>query len=389
MPSFMDETNCVHHPEAELDGFASFATAVYRASTIVFPDAQSYRTRGSRNPDGYSYGLNGTPTSRVLEANLTLLHGGERSILTPSGQAAITVVMLSLLRTGDHVLIPDNVYPPVKQFAADMLGPLGVAVGVYDPMDLVALRAAIMPGRTKLVWVEAPGSTTMEVCDIPAIAQAARTAGALIGCDNTWASPLLCKPLKLGIDIVVEALTKYVGGHSDLLLGSITFRDFELYRTVRRQMANLGVGVSPDDCALALRGLETMPIRLERAGRVARDFAERLVPILGADAVLHPALPNSPGHHVWKRDFLGSSGVFTLVLDASRHAGLDDALNQLEVFAIGASWGGTRSLVAPMGLGADRSLTSVEPNTTFLRVSIGLENPDELWADLTQFLEAL
>lgn len=387
MTSLADETQCVHHPKPNTEGFDSFAVPIYRASTIVFPDAQSYRTRVSRSPDGYSYGLTGTPTTRVLEANLSSLHGAERSIIVPSGQAAITAVMLTVLKAGDHVLVPDNVYPPVKQFAREMLKPLGVNVDIYDPMDLAALRHAIIAGTTRLVWVEAPGSTTMEVCDLPAISAMAREAGALVGCDNTWASPLLCKPLSLGADFATEALTKYVGGHSDLLLGSISFRDFDVYSRVRRQLANLGVGVSPDDCALALRGLETMPIRLERAGRVAKEFAERLADLIGADAVLHPALPSSIGHRFWKRDFKGSSGVFTLRLNNADQIKLDEALDRLSVFAIGASWGGTRSLVAPMTLAGERTFQTMEERTVFLRVSIGLESPSDLWDDLRSFLD--
>lgn len=382
-----DDTACVHHPRVSLDGFDSFATPVYRASTIVFPDAESYRTRVDRIPDGYSYGLTGTPTSRTLEASMTRLHEGERSIIVPSGQAAVTAIMLTVLVAGDHVLITDNAYPPVKQFAREVLEPLGISVSIFDPMDLDALRAKIIPGSTKLVWIEAPGSTSMEVCDIPAISAIARQAGALTGCDNTWASPLLCKPIRLGVDVVAEALTKYVGGHSDILLGSITFADFDLYAKVRRQLSNLGVGVSPDDCSLALRGLETMPLRLRHVGAVATDFANRLADMLRTDAVLYPSLAGSVGHDFWKRDFAGASGLFTLKLNIADKSLLDAALDGLSTFAIGASWGGTRSLVAPMSLVGGRTYQADSPDTVYLRVSIGVEDPAELWRDLAGFLE--
>lgn len=387
MSSFSDDTACVRHPRAAVEGFESFATPVYRASTIVFPDAESYRTRASRIPDGYSYGLTGTPTSRTLEASITHLHQGERSIIVPSGQAAITAVMLAVLRAGDNVLITDNAYPPVKQFAREVLAPLGVSVSLFDPMDLDALRSKIDPTTTKLVWIEAPGSTSMEVCDIPSICSIAHEAGALVGCDNTWATPLLCKPILLGVDVVAEALTKYVGGHSDILLGSITFADFDLYALVRRQLANLGVGVSPDDCSLALRGLETMPIRLRHVGTVATDFAHRLAQTIGADKVLYPALPGSVGHEFWKRDFTGSSGLLTLKLDVPDKERTDAALNGLATFSIGASWGGTRSLVAPMSLTGERSVSVYNPDSLYLRVSIGLEEPAELWRDIVSFLD--
>lgn len=380
-----DRTACVHHPQPNLDGFASFAVPVYRASTIVFPDARSYRERAARSPDGYSYGLTGTPTSRTLEAQLSGLHRGERSIIVPSGQAATAALMLTVLQAGDHVLIPDNVYPPVKQFAAEVLRPFGVAVGIYDPLDLDALDKAVIAGATRLIWIESPGSTTMEVADIATIAALARSKGILTGCDNTWASPLLCKPLELGVDVVAEALTKYVGGHSDLLLGSLTFRDVDLYARVRRHLGTLGIGVSPDDCALALRGIETLALRLDHVGRVAAEFAGKLGGLSGIAEVLHPALPSASGHDVWKRDFRGASGVFTVRLKPCSQAVLDRALGQLEVFAMGASWGGTRSLVAPMTLGSDRTCRAVDPDHVYLRISIGLESPEALWADLERF----
>lgn len=389
MTSSSDDTSCVHHPRASLDGFDSFPTPIYRASTIVFPDAQSYRTRGSRIPDGYSYGLMGTPTTRALEASMTRLHAGERSIIVPSGQAAITTVMLTVLKAGDHVLIADNTYPPVKQFAREVLEPLGVNVSIFDPMDLDDLRSKIVRGTTRLVWMEAPGSTSMEVCDMLSIAAIAHEAGALAGCDNTWASPLLCKPLQLGVDVVAEALTKYVGGHSDLLLGSITFADFDLYAKLRRQLANLGVGVSPDDCSLALRGLETMALRMRHVGGVASEFASRLAGMIGPDKVLYPALEGSVGHEFWKRDFTGASGLFTIKAAVSDTSVLDRALDGLNCFAIGASWGGTRSLVAPMSLAGERALRAVDADMIYLRVSIGMESADELWADIAGFVRAL
>jgi cystathionine beta-lyase len=381
-----DETRCVQHALPPLEGYDALSTPVYRASTITFPDAETYRTRASRNPDGYAYGLYGTPTVKALEASLTDLHQGVRTVAVPSGQAAITLSMLTVLRSGDHLLIPDNVYPPVKLFARDVLEPFGVVVGIYDPMDVESLHRALIPGKTKLVWAEAPGSTSMEVCDLPAIAAAAHDAGAMAGCDNTWASPLLCKPLNLGLDFVAEALTKYVGGHSDLLLGSVTFRDYKLYAAARKHLGTLGIGVSADDCWLALRGLETMPLRLERSGRVAQDFAERLASELGTDAVLHPALAGARGHEFWRRDFVGASGVFTVKRKLKHQTELDGVLNTLNYFAIGASWGGTRSVIAPIELTNDRDLDKPDGLDLFIRISIGVESPEDLWRDLSRLL---
>ncbi|TCG04157.1 cystathionine beta-lyase [Paraburkholderia steynii] len=380
---------CVRREVASTEGFQSFSTPVYRASTIVFPDAQSYRDRSLRFPDGYSYGLLGTPTTRALEGQLNRLAGGVRSVLVPSGQAAISVLMLTLLSQGDHVLIPDNVYPPVKQFAEEILRRYGVEFDVYDPVKLQSLGELIRVGRTKLVWLETPGSTTMEVCDIRSIVRVAKECGALTGCDNTWATSLFCKPLSLGVDIVAEALTKYVGGHSDVLLGALSFASMEVYVQVREQLANLGVGVSPDDCSLALRGIETMSVRLTHMQSIALEFAQRLRNRRGVARVIHPALPESPGHQFWRRDFHGSTGVFTIELQTRDTSLIDRALGCLELFAIGASWGGTRSLMAPMTLDGVRTYGTDHPGANYLRISIGLESPTDLWQDIERMLAVL
>jgi cystathionine beta-lyase len=383
-----DLTRCVHHPAVSSEGYASLAVPTHRASTIVYPDAATFSQRKYRGFDGYTYGLHGTPTTRTLEAQLSELHGGLRTVLVPSGQAAVTVVMLSFLLPGDRVLIPDHVYPPVRSFCADYLKPRGIDYGVYDPL-IGAGIAELIDERTKLVWVESPGSGTMEVQDVPAIAKAAKAKGALVGCDNTWATPLLFKPLAHGADFACEALTKYVGGHSDLLLGSITVSDIALRQKMKETLRGLGVGVSPDECALALRGIETMGVRLAHMGRVSEDFARRLTRSPAIEQVLHPALPSCPGHEFWARDMKRSSGVFSIVLRPDAEANLDAALTALQVFAIGASWGGTRSLIAPMAVKEDRTVVPWTHPGTVLRISIGLEDPDDLWNDLDALLFAL
>lgn len=382
------DTQCVIAPETPLDGFASLATPVYRASTIVFPDAASYRTRAERGADGYTYGLAGTPTSRTLEAQVAATHAAERSIIVPSGQAAISAIMLTVLKSGDHVLITDNVYPPVKQFAREILAGLGIQVEYFDPTDLAELKAALRPGETKLVWLESPGSSTMELTDLKAASTICGEAGALVGCDNTWATGLLCRPLDLGVDVVAEALTKYVGGHSDILLGAVVFKDLSLYARVRRTLGSLGVGVSPDECSLALRGMQTMALRLRHVGAVSEELARRIEQLTGHE-VLHPSLPSFGGHALWQRDFSGSSGVFSVRLDGVAPDRIDRGLDSLKTFAIGASWGGTRSLIVPMVVTGDRSVRHMGENATFVRISIGLEGIDDLWADLQSFFEAL
>lgn len=383
-----DLTRCVHHPAVSEEGYASLAVPTHRASTIVYKDAASFSARKYRGFDGYTYGLHGTPTTRTLEAQLSALHGGVRTVLVPSGQAAITIVMLSVLMPGDKVLIPDHVYPPVRSFCEEYLKPRGIGYGVYDPL-IGAGIADLIDAATKLVWVESPGSGTMEVQDVPAIASAARAKGALVGCDNTWATPLLFKPLEHGADFTCEALTKYVGGHSDLLLGSVTVKDLALRQAMKETLRALGVGVSPDECQLALRGIETMGLRLAHMGKVSEDFARRLTRSPAVETVLHPALPSCPGHDIWKRDMGRSSGVFSIVLKPVAETELETALSALSIFAIGASWGGTRSLVAPMAIAGDRTVNPWTHQGTVLRISIGLEDPDDLWNDLDALLVAL
>ncbi|MGY3529096.1 cystathionine beta-lyase [Bradyrhizobium sp. USDA 4452] len=383
-----DLTRCVHHPAVSHEGFASLAVPTYRASTIVYPDPQSFAERSKRGPDGYSYGLHGTPTTRTLEAQLTELHGGIRTVLVPSGQAAVTVVFLSVLKPGDKVLIPDTVYPPVRRFCSDYLVPRGILFEVYDPL-IGADIAGLIDDRTRLIWVESPGSGTMEVQDVPAIVRAAKARGVLVGCDNTWASPLLFKPLKHGVDFAAEALTKYVGGHSDLLLGSITVADLELRNALKDTMRMLGIGVSPDEGSLALRGIETMGVRVKHMGHVSEKFARLLGAFPAVENVLHPCLPSCPGHDIWVRDFAGSSAVFSIQLRPEFRNRLAAGLSALRIFAIGASWGGTRSLIAPMNMEGDRSVRPWDEARPLIRISVGLEDPEDLWLDLVHFFEAL
>ncbi|TIP23725.1 MAG: cystathionine beta-lyase [Mesorhizobium sp.] len=383
-----DQTLCVRRPLVSHEGFASLAVPTYRASTIVFSDAKSYTERKNRGPDGYSYGLHGTPTSRTLEAALSALEGGARTVLMPSGQAAIALVMTTVLMPGDSVLIPDTVYPPAKGFCENFLKPRGIGYRIYDPMIGSGI-AELIDFTVKLVWTESPGSTTMEVQDIPAIVAAAHDKNALVGCDNTWATPLFFKPLAHSVDFAVEALTKYAGGHSDLLMGSVSVRDIALHRRLKDTMRMTGIGVSPDDCSLVLRGLETMGVRLAHVSAVASDFALRIAEQVPAELVLHPALPNTPGHDVWKRDFAGSSGVFSLVVPPHAEDAISALLSSAKVFSIGASWGGTHSLIAPMNIVKDRALGGPVHDGTILRISIGLEDPRDLWADLEPIVAAI
>lgn len=381
-----DKTLCIKRPEVSHEGFASLAIPTYRASTIVFDSAESYANRRYRGPDGYTYGLHGTPTSRTLEASITALEQGVRTVLVPSGHAAITIVFLTLLMPGDCVLIPDTAYPPVAGFCENYLRPRGISFRAYDPMIGGGI-ADLIDETVKLIWTESPGSTTMEIQDIPAIVAAAKARGVLTGCDNTWATPLYFKPLAHGMDFSSMALTKYVGGHSDLLMGSIAVKDIDLHRRLRDTMRMLGLGVSPDDCALALRGMETMAVRLAHSGRIAQDFAKRIQSRIAPGLVLHPALPDAPGHGVWKRDFTGSSGVFSIVIPVHAEEALPGLLTAAKTFSIGASWGGTHSLLAPMTI--SRATDSNAHPGTILRISIGLEDENDLWADLEPIVDVI
>lgn len=382
-----DATSCTIHPAVDLSEFSSLTVPTYRASTIVFEDARAYATRTQRDLDSYFYGLHGTPTTRTLEAQITKLENGLRSVIVPSGQAGATIVFLSVLHPGDTVLVPDNVYPPVLDFCVNYLEPRGIHHKIYRP-DGEGIEDLIDPS-VKLIWAETPGSTTMELQDLRMIATLGKRHGILTGADNTWATPLQLKPLVLGIDFSMQALSKYVGGHSDLLLGSICVNDLELRKKLRDTMRMLGIGVSPDEVSLALRGIETMAVRLAHVGKVALSLAEELASRLEAGSVLHPALPGFPQHSLWKRDFSGASGVFSVVLNERQERRLDEGLDQLKVMAIGASWGGTRSLVAPMSVKDARKFGQAEHQRVFLRINIGLEDQEDLRADLNNLFDIL
>ncbi|MDO9415526.1 trans-sulfuration enzyme family protein [Pararhizobium sp.] len=383
-----DLTQCVVTPKVKLDGFDSLGVGVHRASTIVFKDAQAYATRGDRGDEGYTYGLYGTPTTRTLEAKITTLEGGLRTFLVPSGQAACSLAILALVKAGDKVLIADTAYPPVRDFADRDLTKFGIEVEYYDPTSLSDLEAR-MDERTRIVWCESPGSTTMEVQDIRAIAAIAHRSGALVGCDNTWATPLNFKPLEHGADIVAEALTKYFSGHSDVLMGSITVGSQDLAAPIRATLGRYGIGVSPDDASMVLRGMETMGIRLKHASEAAYAICEHFAQSRLVGSVLFPPRPDCPGHELWSRDFTGSSAVFSVIFTAEATPHVADALDVLKTFAIGASWGGTRSLMAPMPIKRFRTARPWVGEDLVLRISIGLEALSDLQTDVAAFLTCI
>lgn len=367
---------------------------VWRASTHLYPDTAALKAGPRRNEDGaFFYGRRGSPTQWALCEALTALEpGAEGTVLYPSGVAAVAGAMIAVLRPGDEILITDNAYDPTRNLGTGWLRDFGIAHRYFDPLDMAGF-AAMIGDRTRAVLLETPGSLTMEVCDIPALAAAAKARGLVVMLDNTWASSLGLTALEHGADIAIQALTKHVGGHSDLMMGANTAGP-EWYPALRKSAQQIGHVVSPDDAALALRGLRTMGVRLERETASALRIAQWLEDRPEIARVLCPMLPGSPGHDIWTRDFTGGCGLLSFVLkgsDAAARARLCDAL---ELFGIGYSWGGFESLAIPVDPAADRSvipwpLAGMDPADRFaVRLSIGLEDPGDLIADLERGLAA-
>ena len=386
MPQKRHPQTLLLHPEKHAPaGFASNMHPVQRASTILFPNSRTFTQRHTL-PAPYIYGLMGTQTSRNLEIAVAANEGGADATLLPSGLAALAVVNLALLKSGDHVLIGDNGYGPNTQMFDDVLGGLGVSYTLYNPMDLAALPALFRP-NTQLVWLESPGSHTMEVSDMPAVAAIAHGKGALLAVDHTWSAGVLLDVFACGADIGIQAMSKYQGGHSDVLMGSIVWRDPVLGKRLRSTRDALGIGVAADDCVLMLRGMQTMHLRLKECGASALALAHWLAQQPQVGAVLHPALPSCPGHALYVRDFKAPSALFSFTLKPQFSS--DDAhtvIDALELFGIGVSWGGTHSLA--LHVEPPRRVMPL-PQGAIIRVSIGLEHLDDLKADLENALKML
>lgn len=359
---------------------------IMRASTILFDNCADLEAANA-NPDaGLYYGRRGTPTQWALEDALTALEPGAAGTkLFPSGVAAITTALLAVVKAGDHVLITDSAYEPTRLFADQMLRRMGIEVQYFDPAIGADIASLLQP-TTSAILLESPGSLTFEIQDVPALTAVARAHGVVTMLDNTWATPLRMQPLALGCDISLQALTKYVGGHSDLMMGSATATKALLPR-LKAATYRLGHTVSPDDAALALRGLRTLGVRLDRQEASALAVAQWLEVQPAVDRVLHPALRSHPGHALWRRDFTGSSGLFSFVLKRGRREQLGTLIDDLAHFGIGFSWGGFESLALPVRLDGCRSVTTLALAGPLVRLSIGLEEPDDLIADLRQALK--
>jgi cystathionine beta-lyase len=365
--------------------FKSLADSVDRASTIVFDSVAKMRQRDWRDKNQYTYGLLGTPTSRRLERQLAMIDGVDHALLLPSGLSAITSVMLSLLTSGDCVFLPNNVYVPALEAAKYMLQQFGVDYVLYDAMDVGNLT---LTPNTKLVWVETPGSVTMEVADLKAIANIAHQHGALVAIDATWAAGISLPVFALGADIAIQALTKYQSGGSDVMMGCITTENEALYQKIISTVVTLGLGVSPEDCRLILRSLPHYRLRYQAQDLAARKIATRLTQHPAIAQVLHPALEGSPGHEVWRRDFSGAASLFSVVFKAHiSQTQIDQCVESLDLFHLGFSWGGAVSLVVPYTLNQMQPAYSYEG--CLVRFYIGLEDADDLMLDIEQAFSTL
>ena len=357
-------------------------TPVWRASTILFRNVAELQAASRGQFPGLSYGLHGVPTVTALQDALAALEGGHAALVVPSGLTATTFPLLALVRPGDHVLVTDAVYGPTRRFCDNHLRRLGVEVGYYDPL-LGAGIAREFRTNTTLVFAESPGSLTFEVQDIPAIVAAAHAEGVRVILDNTWATPLGFRAFDHGVDVAVQAATKYIGGHSDVLLGAVVANE-ATFGALQRLWTDMGITASSDDCFLALRGLRTLAVRLARHQASALAVAEWLRSRPEVRDVLYPALPGSSGHALWKRDFLAASGLFGVVLqpvDATRIARMLDGLH---LFGLGWSWGGYESLVIPTWPERSRTATTWDASAPTLRFAIGLEDPQDLIGDLDE-----
>lgn len=374
-------TRLIHSDAHPPEGFRSLVPPVYRGSTTVFSSAAEV-SDDWRQRDHYTYGLYGTPTTRELAARIAELEGGDYTFITPGGQAAIALIGMAFTRAGDHALFPDSAYGPTRQFADEVLARFGVEVETYAPGMGGEIERLMRP-TTRLVWCESPGSVTMEVQDVPAIAQAAHRHGAIVALDNTYSAGVYFDAFAHGVDVTMQALTKYVGGHSDLLLGSVTGRTQAEYEPLGLMHARLGLGASPDDCSLALRGMQTLGVRLAALERGTLHVARWLAQHPAVRTVLHPALPGCPGHDLWRRDFTGSTSVFSIVLaEGATRGAIETFVDALRFFEIGYSWGGVTSLVVPF---FDLHRThGPSYDGRLIRLNVGLEHPDDLTADLDQ-----
>lgn len=379
-------TALIHHAYEPPAGFVAPQVGVYKASTVIFPNMAALRARNWKSKAGYTYGLHGTPTTFTLEERLATLEGGLQTLLVPSGLAAISLVDVALLKQGDEVLIPDNAYAPNRELARNELAGWGIAHRGYDPMDTGAFAASFSPA-TKLVWIEAAGSVTMEFPDVRALIRIAHEHGALAAIDHTWGAGIAFDPFELGADIAVQALTKYPSGGGDLLMGSVTTRDEALHLKLKFTHMRMGWGVGANDVEAVLRSLPTLALRYRAQDEASRALARWWQGRRHVAQVLHPALPGSPGHDHWSDLCTQAAGLFSVVFDDGvSMAQVDAFCDALQRFKLGYSWAGPVSLAVPYDLKVIRPASGRK--NMLVRFSLGFEAVDDLIADCAQALEA-
>jgi cystathionine beta-lyase len=371
-----NRTKLVHAGRHPFEQYGFVNTPIYRGSTVLFPTYADLIGRNAR----FAYATVGTPTTEALESAWSEIAGAAGTVLAPSGLAAITLALLTAVQAGDHILVTDSVYRPTRNFCDTILHRMGVATTYYDPLIGGGIEALVTP-KTRLIFLETPGSQSFEIQDVPAIVAIAKAKGLCTILDNTWATPLFLPPHELGIDMAIEAGTKYLSGHSDLLLGLVSANDV-WYARLRATYDAFAMCPGPEDVFLALRGLRSMELRLKEAQRQGLIIAEWLAGRKEVAQVLHPALPSCPGHAIWKRDFAGASGLFSIILAPCSQAALAAFLDGLVLFGMGYSWGGYESLVIPFDCRSYRTATQWAPPGPALRFSIGLEDADDLKDDL-------
>lgn len=363
------------------DGFVN--TPIVRGSTVLSPSVADLEGHTGR----YTYGRRGNPTVESLEAALTRIEGGAGVVLTPSGLSAVSIALLAVLKAGDHLLMVDSAYQPTRRICDEVLTRYGIATTYYDPLIGGDIAGLIRP-NTRAIFMESPGSQSFEIQDVPAIVAAAAAHDTTTLMDNTWATPLFFRPHDFGVDVSIQAGTKYLGGHSDLNIGTIS-ANARTFRRVHLAHGDLGMTVAPEDAFLAARGLRTMAVRLERHQQSALTVARWLSARPEVLDVLHPALPEHPGHALWKRDFKGASGLFSVILQPAPKPAVDAFLDSLALFGLGYSWGGFESLAIPFDCSSYRTATRWNPGGPAIRLQIGLEDPADLIADLDSGFAAL
>lgn len=382
------DTTIVTTGRSPEDHHGAVNVPVYRASTILHPTVAEMEASHSSGNFLNRYGRVGTPTTAAFETAIAAIEGGFNTVSMSSGLAALTSSLLAFLSTGDHVLLTDSIYGPVRRFADVHLTRLGIEVEYFDPL-IGGDIAKQIKANTKIVFVESPGSLTFEVQDIPAIAAAAHDAGVLVFMDNTWASPVYCKPFSLGVDISIHACTKYITGHSDAMLGCATAATEELYIALKTFCVHQGICAGTEELFLGLRGMRTLSVRLERHMKTGIALASWLEQRPEVSRILHPALPSDPGHELWKRDFSGASGLFGFILHDVPKKAVDAMLDSLSLYGMGASWGGFESLILPTKPGPIRTASEWKAEGPSLRIHAGLEDIEDLKADLEKGFEVL